>query len=507
MSAAALPKLAVEAETPADKAKILNAIEQAARDPGAPFVQPILGAWKRLRDTNLAEYQRCRAAAKANGVPLSELERVLRDKAAATQAAPLVDPDPDPWPEAVDGATLLDEFANRLSGHVHMPEHAITVCATWALLTWLYDALDVLPLLVLRSPEKGCGKTTCLDVLARLVARPLSASGITAAALYRTIEAVAPTLLIDEADTFARDNDELRGVLNSGQTRTSSRVIRCVGEDFEPKAFSTWCPKVLAGIGRMPGTVEDRAFVVTLQRLAPGQKVARLRHRDRWPELRRQAARFAADHPTLPDPPPFEFLANRAADNWESLAAVAQATSGDWPARIEAAARHYADVAAADADGSTGVELLRDIRAIFEEESVSRLSSVDLVARLTADETSRWCEYAHGKPLTPRQLARQIEPFGITPKTIRMGDKTPKGYEREQFADAFARYLPTRGADSPATPPQGSNDTGSGRFAIRNTADDVADGKPEKCSNHEGCGGVADQTPPYEEKDDDVAVF
>ena len=51
------------------------------------------------------------------------------------------------------------------------------------------------------------------EVLNGLVPRALSASNITAAALFRTVEAYSPTLLVDEADTFMT-SDELRGILN-----------------------------------------------------------------------------------------------------------------------------------------------------------------------------------------------------------------------------------------------------------------------------------------------------
>ena len=76
---------------------------------------------------------------------------------------------------------------------------------------------------------KRCGKTLLLIVLGALVPRRLFASNVTPAVLFRTIEKYRPTLLIDEADTFIRENDELRGVLNSGHTRTTAVVIRAVG--------------------------------------------------------------------------------------------------------------------------------------------------------------------------------------------------------------------------------------------------------------------------------------
>ena len=83
-----------------------------------------------------------------------------------------------------------------------------------------------------------------------MCARPLAASSITPASLFRVVELVRPTLLIDEADTFATDNDELRGIINSGHSRDSAHVIRTVGDDHEPRSFSTWCPKLLVASAR-----------------------------------------------------------------------------------------------------------------------------------------------------------------------------------------------------------------------------------------------------------------
>jgi len=41
------------------------------------------------------------------------------------------------------------------------------------------------------------------------------------------------------------------------------------------------------------------------------------------------------------------------------------------------------------------------------------------------------------------RLARMLKPFGILAHSIRLDDgSTPKGYKRDSFADAWARYLP-----------------------------------------------------------------
>ena len=62
--------------------------------------------------------------------------------------------------------------------------------------------------------------------------------------------------------------------------------------------FSTWAAMVLALIGKVPRTVEDRAIIIPQQRRAPHESVERLRL-DRLQEfepLCRKAARWVKDH-------------------------------------------------------------------------------------------------------------------------------------------------------------------------------------------------------------------
>ena len=65
-----------------------------------------------------------------------------------------------------------------------------------------------------------------IEVLQALTNKGLTAGSLTPVAAFRTIEKYSPSLLIDEADAFLKDNDELRGILNSGHTRASAFVIR-----------------------------------------------------------------------------------------------------------------------------------------------------------------------------------------------------------------------------------------------------------------------------------------
>ena len=363
----------------------------------------------------------------------------------AKQGHALSLPEPEPWPEPVSGADLLSALATNIRLHVVMSDHAADTAALWSVHTYLLDCLGISPRLAITSPEKGCGKTTFLDVVSRLVSRPLPTANASSAAIFRVVELQRPTLLIDEADTFLHESDELRGILNSGH-RQGGAVIRTVGEDFEPRSFSTYSACAIALIGRLPATLADRSVPIELRRRRADEPIATFRF-DRTGHLdqfSRKAARWAADNADRirsadPDMPAGVF--NRVADNWRPLLAIADAAGGEWPAR----ARRAVQCSGASANGndqSARVLLLTDLRAIYANRGVDRLSSADLVVALIAIEGRPWAEWKHGKPLTTNGLARLLAPFGIAPATIRTSTGTPKGYQLSQFEDAFARYLP-----------------------------------------------------------------
>jgi hypothetical protein len=139
----------------------------------------------------------------------------------------------------------------------------------------------------------------------------------------------------------------------------------------------------------------------------------------------------------------------RAADNWRPLLAIADAAAGEWPKRGHEIAIRFGG---RRDEQTNGVMLLEDIRRIFDEESIDRVSSQELVTKLVEMEGRPWVEFKNSKLITPTQLAHLLAAFQIVPNNIRIGTKTPKGYKLEQFQDAFARYT----GDFAATPPQPS---------------------------------------------------
>ena len=383
---------------------------------------------------------------------LVKLERSRKTVAGAVGWFPVV----EPWPSPVDPAELLDDIKRTVRRFIVCDEEVSAVVALWVAFTWLIDRAQVAPLLVITAPEKRCGKSQLLALVERLSYRPLIASNITAAAIFRVIDACEPTLLIDEADTFMRQNGEMRGILNSGHTRDSAFVFRVEGDDHEPKRFSTWGAKAIAGIGPSHETIMDRAIVVELRRKRADETVDRLRHaeREHFHELSRMLARFAEDfgeaigsmRPDLPDE-----LNDRAQDNWEMPLAIADYAGGHWPETARATALKLSGVS--NEALSVSAELLADIRDIFEWRAGDKIPTADLLAMLNADEEKPWATYSRGRPLTARNLAKLLGEYGIRPHNVWMGPcASPKGYSRDQFQDTFARYLPEKAPDSAADP-------------------------------------------------------
>ena len=91
------------------------------------------------------------------------------------------------------------------------------------------------------------------------------------------------------------------------------------------------------------------------------------------------------------------------------------------------------------------MELLRDIKSVFEEKRVDRLSSANLAKLLGDMEDRPWSEMptkaGRGKPITQPQLANFLRPFEVKPKTIRIGEITVKGYQLDWFGKALDTYL------------------------------------------------------------------
>ena len=377
----------------------------------------------------------------------------LKNRHTAEELAALVAVAPV-WetPPTIGLASLLADVRATIRCYVIIDNAQADALTLWTAHTHALAAAEATPYLAVNSAEKRSGKTRLLEVLSLLTARPWFTGRVTAAVLIRKLAGQTPTLLLDESDAAFKAEKEyaatLQAILNAGYRRGGCASL-CVkaGGDFDLRDFPVFGPKAIAGIGTLPDTIADRAISIALKRRAPNEPIARFRRRDAQEEakpMREGLASWASANTeglteARPDIPPE--LDDRAAEVWEPLLAIADAAGGEWPqgARLAALALSVGD---GRDDDSLGVRLLADIKAIFEERKADRLSSGQLADILVAIEEAPWGDL-RGKSLDPRTLARRLRPYGIKPHVIRIGDATPRGYERTDFEDAWGRYIHT----------------------------------------------------------------
>ena len=348
------------------------------------------------------------------------------------------------WETPVHGAGLLDWIRDLVRKYLVLPPEAADTLALWVLHTYAFRLRRVTTYIGVVSPERQCGKTTLLTLLALLANRALLASNISPPAVFRVIEEAEPTLLIDEGDTFLKRKEELRGILNAGYTRESAYVIRVSnrkqGEGRSRLAkFSCWCPKVIAAIGRLPETLADRCIMVTMHRKMEDEQCERLEEFDAT-EVRRKCARLVEDQGETirswrPEAP--RNLSDRALDIWEPLLVLAEMAGGEWPKRAREAAEK---LSGGGQKASPMVTLLGHIEMLFLAAGCERLFTRTMVKALNELDEVR--DLREGDTITEVWLSRRLRDYGIMSKTVWIGEESAKGYCREDFGELFGRYLP-----------------------------------------------------------------
>jgi putative DNA primase/helicase len=347
-------------------------------------------------------------------------------------------------------------FIGQLQRFVIVDNNGYVVICLHSVLAYSWELFFKLPILRLKSPVKRCGKSTLLDVIERLALRPLLTVSVSPAGLFRIIECFHPYIMVDEADTFGAENDELRTIVNGGFER-GRPAIRVNKETLQPEFFDTFCPKVLASIGGLHETIEDRSIIVNMKRKPPGVDVEELCDCDPtvFVNLRRKLQRWALDNrdaiqaTKLVRP---KALLDRAWNKWRPLLTIAHVVGGKWPDMCLKAALDIAGES--DDERSIGVDVLARIRAAFKEKADEILFSkkdkknlfptLEILNHLNSDNEAPWADWKKGdkEGITAEKLSRILKPFKIKSDRPQINNTRIRGYWVEDFKDAFESYLP-----------------------------------------------------------------
>jgi hypothetical protein len=358
--------------------------------------------------------------------------------------------DPEPWPDPIDGAGLFDAVYEFLRRYLAAPEAALVTIAGYIIASHAIQAFEVVGYLMLTSPLERAGKSRAVDLAELLARRPYLMVSPTSATLYRIMEAIEPTLLLDEAEVVRADgtssgiNNELIAILNAGYER-GREAPRCAGDNHEVRGYGVFGFKILALIGRLPRTIEDRSIIIRMERRRKDQSIQRFfRHlvAEEAETLQRKAATWCARQidalrqksvellNEADKDDAWEFLNDRQVQCWLPLLTVAHAAGEKWYARVMAAARELATEETRDTLYAAALKKSRDL---YQEDTGQRfVSSAKIVSGLRIDGYQK---------MTGKGLADIMAEFGLRSKSFRDGKKVVRGYAVEDLRRAWERWL------------------------------------------------------------------
>jgi hypothetical protein len=380
--------------------------------------------------------QQLAALAKGSGEDLDFLREEFSKLIAAEDSGTITSVDSGPWPEPVDLNTLLMETTAQIQRYVVIHDEAAVVAVVlWIAFAWIHDIAIHSPILRIVAGDSDAGKTTLCGVLGLLTPRAATTAELTGPSLFRFVDQVKPTLIIDNADKLLRKKPDLATIIEASWTR-GTPIPRVV--DGHVYLFNVFCPKVLAGIALAldPATL-TRCIDIRMWPKLPDEKVEEFKYADddTFVTLRRKWARWAADNVVaLRDAnPAMADFNNRIKMNWKLQFAIADLAGGAWSKKVRVAAAKLARGRREPSKGKRALAKLWDAAAVLGP----LVTSKQLEALFRADD--EW-----GDAITKWQIADLFNPFGFGPDMIHpRGRPGDRGYDVrwDIIEKVFRHYL------------------------------------------------------------------
>jgi hypothetical protein len=355
-------------------------------------------------------------------------------------------------------AAALDATEAFYRRYLALTESQYIAVTLWTAHAHALEATSTTPYLHFTSPEPECGKTRAMECVEALTPKPLYAASMTSAVLYRAIEQLAPTLLIDEADNLMGDREakrDLFGLLNAGYRRGAPALRMGGGNRDKLERFETFSAKAIAGLDDLVATLASRCVRIEMQRRRIDEPVADFFHDEAHTEAEpiREAlaasAREATEalHTARPDR---LGVRDRMEEALRLPLAIADMAGEVWMTRAREALKELAG-ASKRGEASEKLQLLGDIREVFKNRGdPDTLRTAELLDGLiTLDEApwrGWWGVERDGQVQVSRGAARKLgeklRGFGIRSRDVGRKEKRLKGYVRADLENVWARYLP-----------------------------------------------------------------
>ena len=147
----------------------------------------------------------------------------------------------------VDEETLLEDIRLFIHKYLEVTPVFERIATYYVLFTWLYDKFNEVPYLRAIG-DFGSGKSRFIQTIGSLCYKPVFTGGATTPSpIFRIIDEVRGTLILDEADfRFSDMTSDIVKILNTGY-QNGMPVLRSEGRGtFEVKAYDVYGPKIIA---------------------------------------------------------------------------------------------------------------------------------------------------------------------------------------------------------------------------------------------------------------------
>lgn len=339
---------------------------------------------------------------------------------------------------------LMDYFKRFIA--FENEDHPL-ILSLWTANTWVYEHSSTAPYLYVFSQEKQSGKTLTLDVLQTVARNPLMSNDITSAALFRAIDYMTPTIFLDEVDnifTGSAGKQELRGMLNSGYKK-NGYIYRCDKDSpAGVKAYSTFGPKVFAGIDNacLPDTLASRCIPLKLSRKPKGVEMEEFFAEDVVDDVEpilaqlESLAQDASIIETFKTGRPVNTIGVQSRQ-WEiSRPLVNLAEALGYGEALREALKRVFEKPETNVGESLLESLLGTIHGIF----VEREETGDPYPNKLFTEDVLTALQEYGTVWTGKMLSEHLDKIDVHPAPIRRGSHVKRGYLKEQFEEAWAKY-------------------------------------------------------------------
>jgi hypothetical protein len=138
---------------------------------------------------------------------------------------------------------LFNSLLSKIGYYFYHPDERVRISAAcWTIMTYMFPLFNVVPNWVLQG-IRASGKSTMAELAYLLAWNPTSPSmGLRSAPLFRTIENIRPTVIIDATKIDIKD-PEVQDIFEV--VEPEGVVYRCVGDDNIPTKFHLFSPKII----------------------------------------------------------------------------------------------------------------------------------------------------------------------------------------------------------------------------------------------------------------------